>query len=99
MTTTHHSTTPSKSCLKDSRSHGDNDQRRRHRSQQVCFGEVQILEYPLILGDNPYCQGAPLQLDWKPTREDFLDIDFYEYTREPRRSKKQLHMAAGEREM
>ena len=85
-----------KSCLKNKHS---GSERRRHRKQQVCFGEVQFQEYPLIMGDNPHCTGAPLQLDWICTYEEFLDIDFYEYTRDPRRSKKQLHMPAVDREI
>ena len=53
--------------------------RNRRRHKHVCFGDVHINEFPMILGDNPYCQGAPLQLDWTSTHSDTMNIDIYEY--------------------
>ena len=71
----------------------------RRAQQQLCFGDVKIREFPLIMGDNPHCVGAPLQLNWTPSNESCLDIDMYEYTRSPRRSKKKMHMAGVDREI
>lgn len=85
---------PLKSCLKKS----DASPRQR-RSKLLCFGEVSFQEYPMILGDNPYCQGAPLQLDWTPQSFIEVDIDFYEFTRDKRRTKKQLHLGTVDREI
>ena len=69
--------------------------------ERVYFRDVEILEFPLILGDNPHCQGAPLQLAWKATGREVIDIDFYEYTHKAThgRSKKHFHMADVEREI
>ena len=67
--------------------------------KHVYFGDVQIHEFPLIMGDNPYCRGAPLQLGWKPTKSETIDIDIYEFTHGPRRSKKKFHMADVDREI
>ena len=89
--------------------------RNRRLHKHVCFGTVQIHEFPMILGDNPYCQGAPLQLDWNPTHTETMDIDIYEYLyskqlqlsassssshRRPKnRKKKSFHMSDVEREL
>lgn len=75
------------------------ESKRRRRKQKVCFADLYIREFPLILGDNPYCVGAPLQLSWKASNETVLDIDFFEFTRDPRRGKKKMHIAGVEREL
>jgi hypothetical protein len=33
-------------------------------SKQVTFGDLTIIEYPIILGDNPACTGCPITIDW-----------------------------------
>ncbi|CAB9531746.1 expressed unknown protein [Seminavis robusta] len=92
MASTTTTTQPLVSAMK---SNNSEDRRRR----RVCFGDLEIHEFPLIMGDNPHCDGAPLQLSWKPSNESVVDIDFYEYTRDPRRSKKKMHMAGVDREI
>jgi hypothetical protein len=92
------SNAPLKSCLKSSNTALTCDSS-QHSKKEVLFGEVRIMEHPLVLGDNPYCQGAPLQLDWKATNETRVDVDFYEYTRKPRRSKKRMHLDRVKREI
>ena len=32
--------------------------------KQVTFGDLTITEYPIILGDNPACHGAPITIGW-----------------------------------
>lgn len=59
--------------------------------KRVCFDEVHVMEFPVTMGDNPHCEGAPLTLEWVPLRSTSCDIDLYEYTRGPqRRTRKQL---------
>ena len=63
--------------------------------QRVCFGDVQIREYPNVLGDNPSCSsGLPLTLDWKYAKFCTLSLDDYECHRAPRRRTHQLKMTA-----
>jgi len=65
--------------------------------KSVRFDTLEIIEFPCILGDNPSCSsGAPLTLDWKPQEQCTVKVDFYEFTRDPRRSR--LTMKKSERE-
>lgn len=76
---------PKRSSLRKSGSPKSIDRR------SVGFGRLDIIEFPQILGDNPACHtGAPLTLDWKPMERSTMPVDFYEFTRDPRRSKKEL---------
>ena len=46
----------------------------------VAFSEITVLEFPIILGDNPACtSGAPIQLDWELARKETHEIEFYEF--------------------
>jgi hypothetical protein len=87
-----------RSAMKTADPNSDESKRRR-RHQKLCFADLFIREYPLILGDNPYCVGAPLQLSWKPSLETVVDIDFYEFTRDARRGRKKMHLAGVDREV
>jgi hypothetical protein len=61
------------------------------RGRSVSFGTMRVHEFPQILGDNPACgAGAPLTLDWQPVSQTTMLIDFYEFTRNPRRNKRGL---------
>jgi hypothetical protein len=48
---------------------------------------VSIQEHKLILGDNPYCNGYPITLDWKHTEPRVVDVndhaDSNEHGRDP----------------
>jgi len=67
---------------------------KKNRRRRVCWGDVEIYEFPNILGDNPAAnEGSPLTIGWKHTSKETLDIDYYEYTRlivVPRRRRKHL---------
>lgn len=68
-------------------------------NKSVKFDQVFIHEFPIIMGDNPaVSRGAPLTIDWKPMTHDVLDIDIYEYLREPeRRHRKRMIVSASKR--
>jgi hypothetical protein len=52
---------------------------------------MQVHQFPQILGDNPACSaGAPLTLDWEPVAQTTMHIDYYEFTRDPRRNRRGL---------
>ena len=56
--------------------------------KSVRFDTLEIIQFPCILGDHPSCSsGAPLTLDWKPQEQSVVKVDFYEFTRDPRRSR------------
>lgn len=85
-----------RSCLKKE---STTQSRRRRRQQKVCFGDLTILEFGLILGDNPACVGAPLQQAWIPRNKTTVDVDFYELHREKRCPRKdQFKISPGDRE-
>mmetsp|Transcript_21198 Transcript_21198/g.42788 ORF Transcript_21198/g.42788 Transcript_21198/m.42788 type:complete len:218 (-) Transcript_21198:121-774(-) len=48
----------------------------------VSFRSVRILDYPIIVGDNPSCSSSPpLQMDWSPRGESTLALDDFEALR------------------
>jgi len=50
--------------------------------RNVSFGTLQILEFPLILGDNPSCRyGPPTTLAKEHTEEVVLDVEEHELTK------------------
>jgi hypothetical protein len=56
---------------------------------KVCFQEVHLREYGMVLGDNPsVSHGAPVQLDWEPQEiHDPVHIDNYDKARSLWRAK------------
>lgn len=68
-------------------------------SRSVSFDKVDIKEFPMTLGDHPSAaSGPPVALDWeKIERERLLDLNEYEASRSPRRSRKQLKLSLRDR--
>jgi hypothetical protein len=67
----------------------------------VCFGDLEIFEFPNILGDNPgVSEGAPLSIAWKHESKNVVAVDYYEYLRQsrPRRRRKELVIASAARD-
>ena len=59
----------------------------------VSFSTISFHEHAMILGDNPSTSSGPsLEIDWSKQSSSVLDLEEYEATRYPRRSKKQLHV-------
>ena len=69
-------------------------------SRTVFFGNVQVLEFPIVIGDNPsVTEGCPLTIGWQMQRKTSYDVDSYEILRPPneRRSGKQLRIPSDKR--
>jgi len=65
----------------------------------VRFGELQIREYPPIVGDNPGADGGPaLAIDWEPQSEVTVKVAEYEELRPERRTSNQMLLSATTRE-
>jgi len=48
---------------------------------EVTFDQnITIQEYPIILGDNPSCAGAPITIGWKVLRTTHRNLHLFEYT-------------------
>eukprot|EP00588_Corethron_pennatum_P000711 CAMPEP_0194299024 /NCGR_PEP_ID=MMETSP0169-20130528/60497_1 /TAXON_ID=218684 /ORGANISM="Corethron pennatum, Strain L29A3" /LENGTH=317 /DNA_ID=CAMNT_0039049085 /DNA_START=547 /DNA_END=1500 /DNA_ORIENTATION=- len=66
------------------------------KSKEKCsvhFSDVEIRNYPLVLGDNPCCSyGPPVCLGWEHSSVDSTSLEFYEDNRGKRRKLHQLKM-------
>ena len=70
----------------------------RNHHRRVSFGQLEILEFPSMLGDNPSVRvGAPLTLSWWPIRKSILQVDLLPDRRGPRSKPRAL--PAYEREL
>lgn len=49
---------------------------------KVKFGQVEVREYAITIGDSPYCSGGPpLSLDWEYRPLEIVSVDTYEFSR------------------
>jgi hypothetical protein len=70
------------------------------RSRSVLFGDVQVMEFAMELGDNPaVSSGCPLQISWDLQSSTAYDLEMYEHLRPPseRRSKGKLRISSQKR--
>eukprot|EP00587_Corethron_hystrix_P008412 CAMPEP_0113313680 /NCGR_PEP_ID=MMETSP0010_2-20120614/10006_1 /TAXON_ID=216773 ORGANISM="Corethron hystrix, Strain 308" /NCGR_SAMPLE_ID=MMETSP0010_2 /ASSEMBLY_ACC=CAM_ASM_000155 /LENGTH=318 /DNA_ID=CAMNT_0000169739 /DNA_START=12 /DNA_END=969 /DNA_ORIENTATION=- /assembly_acc=CAM_ASM_000155 len=71
--------------------------------RNVSFGSLQILEFPLVLGDNPACRiGLPVTLARKHTDEKTMNLDEHELTKalnlnDPLQKKSSIYMSSFKR--
>jgi hypothetical protein len=57
----------------------------------VAFGSIEIREHALVLGDHPDCSyGPPVQLGWGCQQTKVHQLDDYEFSRMPRRHRRDL---------
>lgn len=81
---------------------GPKENQKYHCSHRVCWGDVEIYEFPNVLGDNPaVSEGAPLTIGWKHTKKETIDIEYYEYLRiqlKPRKRRKDLLLSGPARD-
>jgi hypothetical protein len=65
--------------------------KKSNRKKRLRFDKVEIIELPIILGDNPSVQdGPPLSCCWKPQFRLTCDLDCFEKFRPRRRSGHEL---------
>jgi hypothetical protein len=72
--------------------------RRTKESKSVWFDVIEIIEFPIELGDNPSVkEGAPITLGWKSNESNSYEIDYYESTRDECRERDKLTLSAKRR--
>ena len=60
-------------------------------AKHVSFGTIEIIEFPITLGDNPaVSSGPPLTIEWEPQQRIRFDLDLFEEYRPERRHRRQL---------
>jgi hypothetical protein len=59
-----------------------------NREKSVRFDQVEIIELPIILGDNPSVStgGPPMSVGWETMRRTEFGLDFYETYRPKRKA-------------
>lgn len=70
------------------------------RKKSVSFSDVTILEFPIILGENPAVSGgAPIELGWELMEYYTRDLQLYEYMRSAlrKRGRKNLIIPVSDR--
>lgn len=71
------------------------------KSKSVSFGVITILEFPIVLGENPaVSSGAPIELGWKLEKVYHRELQLYEYLRSDlrtRRDRKSLTIPVSDR--
>ena len=71
----------------------------RKCSRKVQFHKIEIVEFPITLGDNPAVSGGPpLSTEMYPQRIIKADIDAFERLRPKRRSQSKLRISRRSRE-
>jgi hypothetical protein len=68
-------------------------------AKTVSFTSVHIREYFVVLGDHPCCSHGPsLSLGWDHTATAIMDLNSFELTHSPRRTRRQLRLEGHVRE-
>ena len=72
-----------------------------HASKRVSFSTINIIELPMILGDNPSCgEGPPVQISWYESARYSFSINEFERIRKPsRRPSEDLYLSSMERSL
>ncbi|CAJ1955916.1 unnamed protein product [Cylindrotheca closterium] len=65
--------------------------------REVSFTAVEITEYPMVLGDNPDCDGIPIQIGWKAQHSETVPLDTYEEAKKEPRKKSDLLLSEDKR--
>lgn len=94
-----------KSCLKpssastfcDCGSESSSSLDRPVMKREVSFTAVEINEFPMVLGDNPDCDGIPVQIGWESQHSERMSLDTYEESKAPRRSRQEMLLTDSQR--
>jgi hypothetical protein len=63
--------------------------------KKVWFNQIIVLEFPIILGDNPTpIDGIPITIGWEPQKMSMMDIHSFELSRPAPRTRAQLRLSA-----
>ena len=66
--------------------------------KKVWFDQLEVREYPMILGDNPATsEGAPVTIDWEFQNEFLVDVEYFELYRPSRKSKDHFKLSSKRR--
>lgn len=81
---------------------GDDSSQFPTMRRNVSFGDqLEILEFPIVLGDSVCSSGAPVQIGWKPSKIVTRNLEVHELCREQssggRRSKRELLLSVHKR--
>jgi hypothetical protein len=67
---------------------------RERRTNSVTFSEARITTFPIELGDNPCCEGLPIQMSREPSYSRVIDIDTFENWKRRERGDKKRRPSA-----
>jgi hypothetical protein len=88
--------------MTESSSSSANKDNKKKSQRIVGWGDLEIYEFPNILGDNPATSdgGAPISIGWKHENKTVVAVDYYELLRKthPRRTRKNLAVSGGQRD-
>lgn len=70
----------------------------KRRNRAIAFDKLEIIGFPVVLGDNSCSEGAPLGLDTHPEYQVVLSVEEYEKQRPHRRSGNDLRLSSAQRE-
>mmetsp|Transcript_17001 Transcript_17001/g.41417 ORF Transcript_17001/g.41417 Transcript_17001/m.41417 type:complete len:204 (-) Transcript_17001:67-678(-) len=63
----------------------------------VSFTAVEINEFPMVLGDNPDCDGIPVQIGWEAQHSETVPLDSYEEAKTKPRTRADLLLSEDQR--
>lgn len=68
--------------------------------KELCWGDLEIIEFHNVLGDAVPTDGVPVNIGWKCKSKSVIGVDYYEYLKQqrPRRRRKDLMMSSPERD-
>jgi hypothetical protein len=68
------------------------------KKKKVSFADVEIIELPYTLGDNPSVSlGVPISASWEAQKRTTMNLDFFETYRPTRRTKQELALSREDR--
>lgn len=65
--------------------------------REVSFTAIEINEFPMVLGDNPDCDGIPVQIGWEAQHSETMPLDSYEESKKEARKRADLLLTEGQR--
>jgi hypothetical protein len=63
-------------------------------TKRVSFDTIEILQFPIEVGDNPCAEGVPISIGWEAHETDVFDLDLYEQHKPEPRGRDDIHIPA-----